>query len=176
MARGQRRAFRRTGPKNNQWSVVLLQEVLLAASGQTESIIVGDTDWTFPGGETATILTVRGYLSVCAQNDLLSKQEGAVLWYIGTQDKDISLAAAPEVADTYLEERILTTGGHIFPEVEAAAAGVQVVRPTRDWDINVKTMAKIRSGTDLRFVIANRTANDIRITGVFRALLRKGGN
>ncbi len=169
-----RRNFTRAakrGPKNNVWTVVLLQETALAASGQQQSNIVQQSDWSVNGGERATILTIRGYISVSAQNATTPLLEGGVLWYIGLNDNDIVTPAAPETAATYVNEQILTTGGHIFPEV---AGGF--TRESMDWEINVKTKRTIQSGTNVVMVMANRTSDEIKTTAVLRCLLRKGGN
>ena len=166
----------RGGVKNNVWTTILLDEVIVGTGITSVSAIVTDTDWSV-SGERATILTCRGWLSVCGQNDTLTKSEGQVFWYIGTQDANVDLADIPQPQDvaTYAAANILATGGFIMDSALGAAGGFYG-RRSRDWDINLKTMRTVRSGVDLNFVIANRSGDDIRVGAVFRALLRKGGN
>jgi len=160
--------------KNNVWTTVIAQELVVAASAQLELNIAQPSDWAFGVGQRATLLTVRGYISICAALSDLAAVEGAVLWYIAPVDADISTAQAPQLAPTYIEEDILTTGGHIFENFNPNNASPG--RMTKDWDVNIKTMRKLPPDTTVRFVLANRTSDDIKITSVMRALLRKGGN
>jgi len=160
--------------KNNIWSVLLENEILIAAGATFVSPIVTQIDWAPLGAERATILTVRGWMSICANNDDSAKSEGQVFWYIGL----VSGLETPLLADsgtTYAATNILDTGGHIFENV-AATTSIGQMRPTKDWDINIKTMRTIMARQDLVVVVTNGTGDDIRFGGLFRALLRKGGN
>ena len=160
--------------KNNVWTAVLAQELPMAASTQLELNVAQPSDWAFGVGQRATLLTVRGYLSICGSNDDTVKVEGAVLWYIAPVDADIPTAQAPQTVGTYVEEDILSTGGHIFENYNPAVSSPG--RATRNWDINVKTMRKLPPDMTVRFVLANRTSGEVKVTAVMRALLRKGGN
>ena len=171
MARRHMRATR--GIKNNVWTVVLQNELVLAASAQHESPIVTEADWS-DGGERATCLTMRGYLSVAGSTQTaVAQTEGGILWYIGVVDRDIPAgsAPAPQTAATYVQNQIFTTGGHIFP-----AVAIEVTRDTYDVEIDVKTKRTIQAGQDITLVLANRTSDEVKLTLVIRALLRKGGN
>ena len=181
MIMARRSGFTRRGKavvKNNIWTSVLLNEVLLVAGATSTSSIVNAADWSEPPiGQRATILTVRGWVSVTAQADTLTKSEGQVFWYIGTLDALIAVAAIPaaDLVSTYVQANIMDTGGFIASSVLGGVGGLAAQR-SHDWFINLKTMRTIRSGTSLVFVITNGTGDDIRVGGVFRALLRKGGN
>ena len=177
MSSGRIHRTRRSGSrmKNNIWTTVLLDEVLIGTGIQNVSDIVQGFDWSPTGGEHATILTVRGWLSFCGQNDTGIKSEGQIFWYISTIDAAVTLANTPQAdaAPTYVQANILATGGHIF---ESIAGGTGDSRPTHDVEINVKTMRKIRAGQNLILVVKNATGDNLRVGGVLRALLRKGGN
>ena len=160
------------GVKDNVWTVVLLDDVSLAASGQSDSAITTESDWS-SGGERATMLTVRGWLSINGDNEAGAKLEGSVFAYIGLVDQNIAAAAGPTSASTYVDEVILTTMGGQF--VNTGAGDLQTREPL-SWDINVKTKRTFQSGTDIRLVISNQTGKAVKISGVLRALLRKGGN
>ncbi len=174
MARSRRRnSHASRAVKNNVWTVGFLQEQVLAASAQVEVDIAQSADWAFAPGQRATLLTIRGYLSVTASTDItVEHPDGAILWYIAPIDADVTVPAPPELAGTYIFEDILMTGGHIFGHAMSGGP----VRNTYDADINVKTKRTFVSDTDIKFVLANRTSNVIKITCVMRALLRKGGN
>ena len=180
MARGKghtRRSSSR-GPKNNVWTAIILNEVLLAAGANSVSSIVTSADWSNePFGERATVLTIRGWLSVTAQADTLTKSEGQIFWYIGKVDGALPIVDIP-VADsvvTYTQTNILDTGGFVASSVLGGVGGLAAQR-SHSWEVNVKTMRKIRSGEDINLMVTNGTGDDIRVGGVLRALLRKGGN
>ncbi len=160
--------------KNNVWAVTLVNEQLITTGFTNIIDIVTASDWT-QFGERATILTVRGWLSCCANNDAGAKNEGQVNWYIGVMDTGITGGAVPGpfVASTYVASNILSTGGHLYENQAANNVGP---RNTVDWDIHLKTMRTVRANESLRLIAENGTGDDIRFGGIFRALLRKGGN
>ena len=179
MARRRNKSSRgvRHGPKNNVWTSVVQNEVLVATGNSTVTSIVTAADWSNePLGERATILTARGWLSICGQNDVLTKSEGQVFWYIGIIDALVATGAIPpaDLAATYTQTSILASGGHVFESVSAVIPFT--TRNTKGWEINLKTMRTIRSGEDLILVVTNGTGDDIRVGSMVRALLRKGGN
>jgi len=163
------------GVKNQVWASLLIDEFLMGTGVQSSFDLVAGDDWSATGGERGTILTVRGYLSITAQNDTGVKSEGQVFWYIGVIDALVPLAshAPPDAGITYVAANILDTGGHIY---ESIAGGTGDGRPTKDWEINIKTMRTIRATQNLVIVIKNGTGDNIRLGGLFRSLVRKGGN
>ncbi len=180
MARRRRGFSRARGAvKNNIWTVGFNNETTLAAGSVNVAAVVAASDWSV-GGERATMLTMRGWLSISGQNDNVTKSEGQVMGYIAVIDSEVVGAAVPDPfsAATYVASNILWTFGHIF-ESAVGQVGPPVFlspRPTRDWDINLKTMRTFRAKEDVVIVIGNGTGDDIRIGMLARALLRKGGN
>jgi len=160
--------------KNNVWTSVVGNEILVSSLGASELDIVTEADWAGGSpGQRATLLTIRGWLSICGQVDTATKVTGSVFWYIGLMDQDIAVGKGAQTADTYVDEDILTTGGHQFEAIPGTGTGS---RNTFDVEINVKTKRTFNANTDVRFVLANRTGDGIEYTAVLRALLRKGGN
>ena len=166
------RAFRKTGVKNQIWTVILLNEVVLADGGQQHSNIVQQSDWSSTGGERATVLTIRGWLSVSFTNDVsVASNEGSVFWYIGVIGDGIVTPLSPLAANTYIRPSILTTAGHL---AEAVPIGGRA--NSKSWDINVKTMRTIKASETIALVLSNESDRTINTSGVIRALVRKGGN
>jgi len=159
------------GVKNNVWAVAAAFDTTLSAGTTTFIPCVIADDWS-TGSERATLLTMRGWFSVCGQNQIAAAQlEGSVAWYIALMDEDITAFPSPFLPSTYVDEIIMTTGGHTFEHVAIGGR-----RNTKDWDINLKTMRTLHSGTDVILVLRNETADDVTFSGVFRSLLRRGGN
>ena len=169
---------RRSGVKNNVWTSLILNEVLVATGNTTVASIVNSADWSnLLSGERATVLTIRGWLSISAEVDTVTKSEGQIFWYIAVNDSLIATAAIPpaDLVSTYTQTNILTTGGFIASSILGGVGGLAAAREMT-WEIDVKTMRTIRSGDNVDLVATNGTGDDIRVGGVFRALLRKGGN
>ncbi len=158
------------GPKNFVWSTVLMDENGIAA-GITQSFpLVLDEDWSGAGGqERATILRIRGWLSVHNKTTTGIRPEGAWFAYITVQDEDAAAAAA-DLPSTYVDEDILWTGGGVFTATDTNATG-----HVTDLLVDVKAMRKIRIGQVCRLVITNVSGGDLENSGVLRALLNKGG-
>ena len=159
------------GVKNQVWSSALLDESVLATLGQLEVNLVQASDWTSTGGERGTVLTIRGWLSVSADNDETAKAEGSVFWYIGVVSGPPGGAPPPGLPLSYVDPNILTTGGHLFGSV-----ALNVHRNSMTWDINVKTKRTIRAAQDIRLVLFNASPDTLNISLVTRSLVRKGGN
>jgi len=171
MPRGRNRLQRSAKTlKNNVWAIAFLDEQTVSSGSRIGVPMVVDGDWAL-GGQRATLLTVRGWLSVNGSPQLTAMLEGTIAWYIGLVDEDITVFPSLILPSTYVDEVILTTGGHSFEQVAA-----NVRRPTKDWDINVKTKRTFNTGTNVMLVLLNSTADDITISLLTRTLLRKGGN
>ena len=173
--RSRGRAFSKpTGPKNNIWTVVLSNQGLVTTGAQTAHVIVSTTDWqrgVIGGSERATILRVRGYVSFAPKIATGTIAGGSIVGYVTVVDEDISLDSSPSVASTYIDEDILWTRGTAICFQDAGEAV-----PAVSWDMDIKSMRKIRIGQELRFVWSNATAGSVEVTLVLRALLRVGGN
>ncbi len=168
--RGTRRSVSR-GPKNNIWSVVLIDGVSVG-SGITEGDIVnaGDLQAPLTGFQRYTLLRIRGWLSIAHGIAALADQSVFMIIYVtdadaGTQD--------PSDATTYTDEDILWTGGL---QLAGYVAGAVTPQKGTDINIDVKAMRKIDTSRDIRFAFTQTTNGDTLVSGVLRALVRKGGN
>ena len=164
------RRSRSSGPKNNVWTVVLIDELVVAGT-VIEANIVEDVNWTGANSyQRATILRTRGWISVAAAPGDVSF--GNIFMGIYVADED----AAPVAPDTtlfYTDEDVLWTGGAQFG---AVVAGGLEHRGSISWDIDIKAMRKIDTGRELRLAMIGTAALSLRLSAGLRSLVRKGGN
>ncbi len=172
MARGRKSRGSRSGPKNQVWTTIVnVATTISSGATKTGTDIVTSADWTAVGGsERATILRIRGWCGASVDVPAGAFAGGAVFGYIGLYDED-ELSKDASLALTYLDEDIMTTFGHTFAAVPAGG-----IIPAYNHEIDVKAMRKIRTGIDCRFVATNITAEDMNMSLVIRALVRRGGN
>ncbi len=156
--------------KDNIWTTVSLPGTIIAATIQLDANIVEPSDWErqSSGKEGATLMGIRGYLSVTNRTATGALGSGNVLAYIAKFDKDVA-SPSPAVAATYAEEDILWTGGTRVPFSEAASQW-----PGWDVEFNVKSMRRITNGEDIRLIVLNQLAVAIQIASVVRGLVRVG--
>ena len=169
--RSSSRAVKR-GPKNQVWTTIVNSIVaILSGATKTGTDIVAASDWTtVAGAERATVLRVRGWFAATTKTTTGSFAGGSAFAYVAVYDKD-DLSLDASLADTYAEEDIMATWGHVFPFVDSGA-GIE----TWSQEVDIKAMRKITSGQDLRFVATNLTPVTISMSLVLRALVRRGGN
>ena len=81
MAHSRRRFSRaRSGVVKNQiWTTLMLDATSIAAAGTLGLNIVESGDWAFVDGQRATVMTIRGYISISLTNSLTASAEGSVL-------------------------------------------------------------------------------------------------
>jgi len=165
-----RRGFTRSSSKlkNQIWTVVLHDETVLAAAALLTANIVQSSDWTSVDGERATVMTIRGYISIAAQVGVAAQDEGSVMGYIAVQADSAAITAPPDFAATYVNTQMLDTFGHLY-----GATAADGFRPTFDHDVNVKTKRTIGARDNIICAIKNNTTNNMDITMVIRALVRK---
>ena len=169
--RGQtRRAFRK-GPKNNLWAALqtIEKDVLTLTSNVND--IVADSDWQRAASlERATLVRVRGSMSMTNKNASGSFAGGPVWQYIALMDED---AAAPpgNIVGTYVNEDILWTDVRTFSFADTGTVGIHI-----DIPIDVKAMRRMRTGQRLVHVLTNDTLVTVRYSLITRALLQLGGN
>ncbi len=163
-----RRAFHKSGVKNQIWVSVLLDEVPIASAATLSALIVTAVDWSFVDGQRATIMTIRGWLSFCGSVGLAAQDEGTMFGLIAVQSDEAAIAPPADIADTYITSDILDTFGHLFPAVD-----VSVRRPSFHHPVNVKTKRTILSHDNIILSIKNNTGNIMDVSGVLRALVRK---
>jgi len=161
------RGARKSG-KNVVWATILNENVtVLAGATKTGTDIVSDLDWTvISGARRGTIMRVRGWYSVQPVPTAGVYQGGSVMAYVGVYDKD-ELSVPAVLPNTYIDEDIMATWGHQFPEV---ATGDHPA--TWGEVIDIKAMRKIRTGQELRFVLTNAMTDPLLISLVIRALVK----
>ncbi len=160
MARRKTKRFSGAGGKNYLWTVVLFDD---AMSTTTEKVpLVADSDWVGAAGQpSATVIAIRGYMAFRS----LSTSASGDKWYIGKLDKDVAAPANPEVADTYVDEDIMYTGG--CAKSTGTAAAVQLYHEM----IDIKAKRRIKGGMELILAHRATVSSQIQVTGVLRTLL-----
>jgi len=165
---GVQRAAKKT--KNQVWTTILADDLTLGAGATTSLAVVDDADWTVVGGsERATIMRVRGWMSVITKGVTGSFARVSMFSYIGVSDEDAPPESAAAVG-TYAEEDIMATYGTNFAFTDTGTVG-------RSWDqlIDVKAMRKIRTGQQCRLVLTNSGIIGVFFSLVVRALVRRSG-
>ena len=174
MARRSGRVTRgsRRGPKNQIWTAILADDVSILTGTTSLFAITQDSDWTRgQGQERATILRVRGWMSISARLGAGITGDGAVGALVQLES---DLAVAPPNAlliASYVDTDILWTAGHQFPHAEG-----DMSLAAWDRDVDIKAMRKIRAGQRLSMVVTSNLTNTVSISLVLRALVRVGGN
>ena len=169
MARRFRRGSR--GTKNNIWTVVQIEQSLVNIAA-IQATIAQASEWQ--GAGTAfmhvTLLRIRGWLSVAP---LLGSAGSSVFaWAIYVVDEDAA-NVSPLNTSLYTSEDVLASGGLVVSDT-----GVGDVERVvgKEWVIDVKSMRKMRTGSEVRLSIATDVNGAYNAFGVLRALIRKGGN
>jgi len=160
--KGTFRSSRKSG--NKVWSTVLLQEVAVTAA-TLSSTIVDDADWVVIAGlKSATVLGVRGYISVSVGDG--TQLSNNLAMYVAPQNEDTS-PAPPTQVSTYSDESIMWTGGRQQGEFATES---------QYYDINIKAKRRIISGTELRFVFAASADGQFIVSACLRAILLLDNN
>ncbi len=157
MARKARRASARRG-KDLIWTAVITDDEPI--SDATEILdIVQPADWsTVAGRASATLLTIRGMVSLRRTNAV----QGSIFMYIAVFDKD-ETSPSPLVPATYVEEDILWT--YCWQYKSGNIEGVQI-------PVHVKAKRRISSGQDVRLVfVESGTTNTADLSCILRALV-----
>ena len=164
-ARGVRR---KSGPKNNVWSVVVMNQVAVSTT-VIEFPIVESADWQggIQGFQHGTLLRIRGWMSTAQVNTTAASVAVFAAVYVVDEDEATN---DPSALVTYTDEDVLWTGGIQFTGGTTTAPGHSQL-----WDVDVKTMRKINSGQDVRMTIV-ATGASILVSGILRGLVRRGGN
>ncbi len=171
MARRRRGFSARRGPKNQIWTVIVIEDVAVANTA-VDSIIVASSDWSRGGSfEKATVLRTRRWLSISTSPTQTVKAGFFAAIYAVDED---NTAVAAHLPALYSDEDVLWTGGFMIPAGNATA----VERPAAfNFDIDVKSMRKINNGQELRLAtVVGASGLTTRMSGVIRALVRIGGN
>ena len=160
------------GPKNNVWTVLVLEDQAVD-NAVIEGDIVNNTELepAASGLQRYTLLRIRGWLSV--SRDPVLTTDVTLFMAIYLTDLNAGTVDASN-ATKYTEEDVIWTAGVNF--AGAGAGAVEVAPPAR-FDVDVKAMRRFTSGSDVRITfIGNQAASGLLVSGVMRALVRKGGN
>ena len=169
-----RRRFRSAvsrGPKNNIWSVVLLDEVVVGTAAVEGDIVnAAELQGAGTGFQRYTLLRIRGWLSVSKPVASVVAQNLFMIIY--TTDANAGTVDALN-ATTYAVEDILWTGGVGYP---ANGVGAVEAQPPTQIHVDVKAMRKIDTSRDVRFAFEGSAVGTMTVSGLLRGLVRKGGN
>ncbi len=149
--------------KNLVWTSVVEASEDISNVTQDLAIVIG-VDWSVVAGrETATLLTIRGNISLGVR----LPNDGAVHMYIAVFDKD-ETSPSPRQADTYVEEDILWT---YCQEHTADSLDMPNI------PVHIKAKRRISNGQEVRLVfIEGATTNSVRLSCILRALVNKANN
>ena len=165
-----RRSSGTRGPKNNVWTAIHVTNTQQVSTPVSADVVV-PADWTAVAGfERATLLSIRGYISVSPDVEDIST--GSIMFLIMVVDQDTA-NVDPQLVAPYTEEDILWTWG-----VQTGGQGAAAIesRPTTNVEINVKSMRKLTNGQEVRLMANASVGLAWRWTAIARGLLRKGGN
>ena len=163
-----RRARGTRGPRNLVWTVVLNDNEQVLAAGTSSNEICVASDWTAADGfERATLLGIRGWISVARDDG--SAFEGNFMGLIGKFNAG-ETKPLPRVPATYEDEDILwTMGGNMMINDNGGRNG----QPGAYFEVNVKSRRKIDVNTVISFEYQNGLGGT-RLSMVLRALIDKG--
>ncbi len=149
--------------KSLVWTTVITAEEDVSNATQNLDIVQG-VDWSVVAGkETATLLTIRGNVSMARR----LTNHGAVFMYIAVFDKD-ETSPSPVDPAVYVEEDILWTGCWEYSSTMA---------DTFNLPIHVKAKRRISNGQEVRFVfVENSVTNSVFFSCILRALVNKANN
>jgi len=158
------------GPKNQLWTVTLLNQAPVDDSPAIEAGIVEPADWSSVAGfERATLLRVRGWISVVPNAGVVTPGTAFMMIYKTDADDPVR---APDVVAEYADEDVMWTMGVSWGIQAADGNGAAVTVP-----IDVKAMRKLTVADEIRFSVVTGAATDsCTVSGVIRGLVRVGGN
>jgi len=170
MARGNRIVRgRRSGQKNQVWVSTVANDVQFDDTPAIEFNIVQGSDWEVTGSaEKATVLRIRGWMVV--NKDI---SQASCDWFCGIYmvDEDAGVQT-PAGLGLYTDEDVLWSTGGGSANLSTTASGNQDFR-----EIDVKAMRRIGNGQQIRMTFASNVSGvNFSMSGVTRALVRRGGN
>jgi len=171
-ARRGRGGFRRPrGPKNNAWSILIVEEQAVSTVA-IEADVVNSGEWESGSSfERATLLRLRGNLSVSMPKTNTTINTIFLAIYLVDLNAGVK---APNTVAFYTDEDVLWSTAVLF---QAGVAGSLEVPPTVQIPVDIKSMRKMTSGTEIRLTMISTTAaQNINVSGVLRGLIRMGGN
>lgn len=170
MANRIHRAVRR-GPKNQTWGAVSFGGIV-DDSPAVEFVLMTGADWSVTGGlERGTLLRTRGWLAA-TRNSTGAAAVQALYAQIFLTDVDAPIGQPPDTPIAYLEDTLWTGGTNFAPYSALIDANSQ----TMNFEFDVKVMRKITSDQELRLILVCTVPGFVRIDGLARALVRRGGN
>ena len=166
MARMRRRAAR--GARDLVWTTVLSIDEDVVLNGTSTNEICVASDWTASDGfERATLLGIRGFLSIGSKSQ--DGGEGGWVAYIAKMSAG-ETKPDPLVAATYEDEDILWTGGGL---IQNAVSTEDNGRVYASMPIQVKAKRKMDVNTVITCQVWS-VATTMRLSILLRALLDRG--
>jgi len=162
--RGHTKATRKSG--GMIWTANVFNELDPLATNTGVALVAAADIAPFKG---LVMQTIRGWIHVAP---ITGSVLDDTLWmFIGKVDEDTGLTSStllPDVADTYVDEDIVWTGG----AVTTHGVGTVVGGAGHWFDVHVKVKRKIRDGQELRLNFANNQGTGEQLlSGVLRTLL-----
>ncbi len=166
---GFQRFSRRQG--SHIWAVILLDDVTISNAAPIGNPIVATTDFAAAGGQSkCTLMAIRGWLS-WRQGSVVGADIAFGAIVLKDEDEDVTGASMdPTAAPFYGESDVLWTTGFV-------GVGQQTLVGTRPGthmteQINVKARRKMKAGQEISLQVGSVVSNNIRLSGVLRALLK----
>lgn len=164
-----RRSIRRKG--NLTWITVVVKASVLENVATQIAQLVIPSDWSIATGfDRATLLAVRGWLTVTQQGAATAAEATAAYWAVACQDVSSADVMNPSVASDYDDYDVLYSGGLAMT---AAASTASLVAPALD--VQFKSKRRLTSQEEVSlfcFVDIDTATPRANFNGVLRALIR----
>ena len=175
MARARRtRTSSRRGPKNQIWVSTVFEAQSFDDTPVVETSVLSGSQWQSEVGLTrATVISIRGWLSLSYDSTQTVANRAFMLFYLTDIDAPIMLAGTNGPADAlgYIED-VMWTGGW---QVPIGKAGSVEQSTGKEFSLDIKTMRKVTSDQQIRLALAAGTGGSTFImSGIVRLLVRRG--
>lgn len=164
-----RRSVRRKG--NLTWITVVVKASILENTATQIAQLVIPSDWSIATGfDRATLLAVRGWLTVTQQGAGTAAEASAAYWAVACQDVSSADVMNPSVASDYDDYDVIFCGGL---GLTAAASTVSLMPPAEQ--VHFKAKRRLTSQEEVSlfaFVDIDTATPRANFNGVLRALIR----
>jgi len=160
--------------RDQTWAVVLVEQATFDDTPVIENDIVIGADWSATTGlERATLIAIRGWLSVTRVPTLTTLRTWYSLMYTTDRETPVLVAGTNGPADAtgYVEDILWTYGGI----QDVGTAGAVEMPAIVTIPIHVKAQRRITSETDVRIAFASSGTGTFSYSLVLRALVRRAG-
>jgi len=162
--------------KNQIWVSTIFEAVSFDDSPVIDTNILTGSQWQSEVGLTrATVMSIRGWLSLSYDSTQAVANRAYMLFYLTDTDTPILLAGTNGPADAlgYIED-VMWTGGW---QVPIGKAGSIEQSTGKEFELQIKTMRRVTSDQVIRLALAAGTGgSNFLLSGVVRVLVRRGGN